>query len=261
MEKKEKFAKLDNLIGELGLGSDEVVAYFQKKGQPKTVVSEQSEAVVSDGEPVDFVAQEQPEATVLEEEPKEFDVTLLNSKKFVTPKVIEPGMYFYKDGLIYPEIIKGNEITAVVGHISKIRLFKSLGIRLCEKVLPWSSVYGSGGVRSYNINETGGSATAAIIHGVEDSRKVEAARYCDDFPYGSVLPTKTELVMVYLNRKRVNEALRKLGVAEMNGIYWSSTEFSRELAFVQNFSDNNNSLEYYPKSYGLKVRPFCYIRS
>lgn len=257
MEKKEKFAKLDNLIGELGLGSDEVVAYLQKKGQSETVVSEQSGATVSE-EPKEFVAQEQPEATV-SEEPKPFDVTLLNSKKFVTPKVIEPGMYKYEDGLIYPEIIKGNKITAVVGHISNIRLFKSLGIRLCEKVLPWSSVYDSGGVRSYEINATGGSATAAIIREAADSRKVEAARYCNDFPYGSVLPAKVELVMVYLNRKRVNEALRKLGVAEMNGIYWSSTEFSRELAFVQNFSDNNNSLEYYPKSYGLKVRPFCYL--
>lgn len=257
MEKKEKFKKLDNLVDELGLQSDEVIAYFQKKGQPKTAVSEQSEAVVSDGEPVDFVAPEQSEATVSAEEPKEFDVTLLNSKKFVTPKVIEPGMYKYEDGLIYPEIIKGNKITAVVGYVCTCEGYKKLGVRLDEKVLPWSSTYAV--IGGEEMLQDVAAANYLLARTGIRGEKAEAACYCYNFEYHSFLPTKESLVLVYLNRKRVNEALRKLGVAEMKGVYWSSIEFSRCLAYAQNFSDNNNSLEYYPKSYGLKVRPFCYI--
>ena len=257
MEQKEKFEKLDNLVGELGLQSDEVIAYLQKKGQPETAVSEQSEATVSE-EPKDFVAPEQPDKTVSEEEPKEFDVTLLNSKKFVTPKVIEPGMYFYEDGLIYPEIIKGNKITAVIGSVPLNEHSCSLGIRLEEKFLPWSSMCHHSGVINSCVD--GGSATQTAIRSAWSmSEKVEAVQYCSNFRYKAFLPSKGELVLVYLNRKRVNQALRKLGVAEMKGLYWSSTEFSRELAYVQNFSDNNTFLEYYLKSYGMNVRPFCYI--
>ena len=33
------------------------------------------------------------------------DMNFIPSKKFVTPKKVEPGMFYYADGLIFPEMI------------------------------------------------------------------------------------------------------------------------------------------------------------
>ena len=38
------------------------------------------------------------------------DVNLIPSKKFVTPKKVEPGMFYYADGLIFPEMIKDSQV-------------------------------------------------------------------------------------------------------------------------------------------------------
>ena len=64
------------------------------------------------------------------------DVNLIPSKKFVTPKKVEPGMFYYADGLIFPELIKDNQVSAIVGCVDK-RCGLALGLR--ETELPWSS--------------------------------------------------------------------------------------------------------------------------
>ncbi len=64
------------------------------------------------------------------------DVNLIPSKKFVTPKKIEPGMFYYADGLIFPELIKDSQVSAIVGCVDRNH---GLALGLRETVLPWSS--------------------------------------------------------------------------------------------------------------------------
>ncbi len=63
------------------------------------------------------------------------DVNLIPSKKFVTPKKVVSGMFYYADGLIFPELIKDNEVSAIVGCVEKNH---GLALGLRETELPWS---------------------------------------------------------------------------------------------------------------------------
>ena len=42
---------------------------------------------------------------------------VVSSGKYETPKRVLPGMYIYADGLIYPEIIEGRQVMAIVGSV------------------------------------------------------------------------------------------------------------------------------------------------
>ena len=64
------------------------------------------------------------------------DVNLIPSKKFVTPKKVEPGMFYYADGLIFPELIKDSQVSAIVGCVDRNH---GLALGLRETELPWSS--------------------------------------------------------------------------------------------------------------------------
>ena len=61
------------------------------------------------------------------------DVNLIPSKKFVTPKKIAPGMFYYADGLIFPELIKDNQVSAIVGCVDRNH---GLALGLREAMLP-----------------------------------------------------------------------------------------------------------------------------
>ena len=217
MEKKEQFAKLDNLIGELGLKSDEVVAYLQKKGQS--------------------------------EKPKDLStITLLPAKKIIMPNVIEVGMYLYEDGLISPKIIKGNQITSVIGHVDK---YGGLAVCLKQRQLPWSSdllaaslypslyTVGNTGDIWFYCNESkdpdipsGKMLTKMIVEEARlQGKRAEAAEYCYTYAYDGVkageafLPSKEEMDCVYGNcQATIDYAFRKLHAAPMCSCYWTSFE-------------------------------------
>ena len=145
------------------------------------------------------------------------------SKQFVTPKQIEPGMFVFADGLVYPEAIDGHEIVAVVGVVRK---GEALAVVLKEACLPWSS---DGLFVHMHRKVTGAEATLLILDAAEKSgKRAEAAQWCADFccdgiePGRVFLPSATELASV-LRNKTVCTALRKTG-EELSSLYWSASQ-------------------------------------
>lgn len=227
MEQKEKFAKLDSLAGELGLRSDEVAAYFQKKGQPETTVSELSETVISE-KPKDLY-----EITVKSAPPKNLSaVTILRSKEIVTPRVIEPGMILYEDGLVYPGNVEGNRITSVIGYVGKNG---GLAVCLQDEKKCWSSDR----LRiCVSHKSSGREATRLILEAaLRQGKRAEAARYCFEYAQDGVkageafLPTQEELGLVYQNKERVQHSLSLIHAFGLNKLYWSSSAAGRDAWF------------------------------
>ena len=92
---------------------------------------------------------------------------------------------------------------------------------------------------------TGGKeATRKIL---EISRKkrqeAEAAQWCYDYAEDGVkqgeafLPSLTELEKLFANKAAINASLNALGVALLEGWYWSSTEYSDYGAWILAMSD------------------------
>ena len=103
MERKEKLEKIIALAKEFGLTYADVMNYWQACGKLET--------------------------KPLQNETEE-------ASQYQTPEKIMPGMFVYTDGLIYPEIIKGRQIKAVVGYVDGPDV---LAVCLRETCLPWSS--------------------------------------------------------------------------------------------------------------------------
>ena len=161
-------------------------------------------------------------------------VSLLPSKKFVTPKKVEPGMFYYADGLIFPELIKDNQVSAIVGSVDK-RCGLALGLR--ETVLPWSSdwlyVDMSSGL-------SGKEATSLILKTAKEKQEnAEAAEWCAEYAFDGIkagtgfMPSKEELKHIFGNRKTLREAFALLNSGGLSGnclqedaFYWSSSEGS-----------------------------------
>ena len=103
------------------------------------------------------------------------DVNLIPSKKFVTPKKIAPGMFYYADGLIFPELIKDNQVSAIVGCVDRNH---GLALGLRETELPWSSNFLYVDIPT---RLSGKEATALILKAAQKVRKnAEAAEWCAD---------------------------------------------------------------------------------
>ena len=159
-------------------------------------------------------------------------VSLLPSKKFVTPKKVEPGMFYYADSLIFPELIKDNQVSAVVGCVDK-RCGLAIGLR--ETVLPWSSdwlyVDMPSGLR-------GKEATALILKTAKEKQEnAEAAEWCAEYAFDGIkagtgfMPSKEELKHIFGNRKTLRESFALLNSGGLSGnclqkdaFYWSSSE-------------------------------------
>lgn len=165
-------------------------------------------------------------------------ITLLPSKKIVTPKVIETGMFMYADGLIFPEIVVGNQLTSVVGYVGKT---EGLAVCLREKQLPWSrdKLY----VRMKN-NLSGKEATQLIVEeACREGKRAEAAQYCFEYAEDGVkageafLASIQELQLVEPNQRRINAALARLQAIVLGDLYWSSSEYDYYSAWTQGFSD------------------------
>lgn len=185
----------------------------------------------------------------------DFEATEKSEPKSSQPlgRRITPGMYVYDDGLITEEIIPGRKITSVVGAIIGHRV---LSVCLRETKLPWSSNYLKAGTEEVS---SGREATQKIMAAArEQSKKAEAAEWCFNYTEDGVrageafLPTMEEWKAVYANKSALNNALRQLGVDELKGWYWSSTEGSSSYSWILNLLIANN--DYYDKNYGSYVR-------
>ena len=160
-------------------------------------------------------------------------VSLLPSKKFVTPKKVVPGMFYYADGLIFPELIKDNQISAVVGCVDK-RCGLAIGLR--ETVLPWSSDWLYVDIPT---RLSGKEATALILKAAQKVRKnAEAAEWCAEYAFDGIkagtgfLPSKEELKRIFGNRKKLRQSFALLNSGGLSvdslqedAFYWSSFEY------------------------------------
>ena len=149
----------------------------------------------------------------------------------VSSQVVSSGMYIYADGLIYPEIIEGRQVMAIVGSVDGSDV---LAVCLQEACLPWSSDWLE--AKATQKMTGGKEATRKIL---EISRKkrqeAEAAQWCCDYAEDGVkqgeafLPSLTELEKLFANKAAINASLNALGVALLEGWYWSSTECNKHL--------------------------------
>lgn len=170
-------------------------------------------------------------------------------------------MYIYADGLIYPEIIEGRQVMAIVGSVDGSDV---LAVCLQEACLPWSSDWLE--AKATQKMTGGKEATRKIL---EISRKkrqeAEAAQWCYDYAEDGVkqgeafLPSLTELEKLFANKAAINASLNALGVALLEGWYWSSTEYGSTYAWRLRLSDGGR--DWYGKStnYGY-VRPVLALK-
>ena len=190
-------------------------------------------------------------------------VSLLPSKKFVTPKKVVPGMFYYADGLIFPELIKDNQVSAIVGYVDKRR---GLALGLRETKLQWSSDWLYVDIPT---RLSGKEATALILKTAKEKHeKAEAAEWCAEYAFDGIkagtgfMPNKKELKCIFGNRKKLRESFALLNSGGLSGnclqeyaFYWSSSEngyHSGSHAWVVSPSDGYMDL--YNKLYSRPVR-------
>ena len=160
------------------------------------------------------------------------DVNLIPSKKFVTPKKVVSGMFYYADGLIFPELIKDNEVSAIIGCVEKNH---GLALGLRETELPWSRNFLYVDIPT---RLSGKEATALILKAAQKVRKnAEAAEWCAEYAFDGIkagagfMPSKEELKRIFGNRKKLRESFALLTSGGLSGnclqedaFYWSSSE-------------------------------------
>ena len=193
------------------------------------------------------------------------DVNLIPSKKFVTPKKVEPGMFYYADGLIFPELIKDSQVSAIVGCVDRNH---GLALGLREAMLPWSSDWLYIKVLLGLSELSGKEATSLILKTAKEKHKnAEAAEWCAEYAFDGIkagtgfIPNKEELKLIFGNRKKLRESFALLNSGGLSGnclldeaFYWSSSEgYSYgNVAWVVRPSD---SLMYrYYKTFSYRVR-------
>ena len=187
-------------------------------------------------------------------------VSLFPSKKFAAPKKVVPGMFYYADGLIFPELIKDNQVSAIVGCVDRNH---GLALGLREAVFPWSSdwlyVDMSSGL-------SGKEATSLILKAAKKVRKnAEAAEWCAEYTFDGIkagtgfMPNKEELKHIFGNRKTLRESFALLNSGGLSGnclqenaFYWSSSEDYGGSAWFVRPSDGF-MYDYY-KYYSHRVR-------
>ena len=210
MEKKEKLEMLNCLAQKLGVLPQEAVEYFSAKVVESSSVIRECEVAAG----------------------------------------VLPGMYVYVDGLISAELITGRQVKAVVGYVEGKTVY---AVCLKAKELPWSSDCLE--VKASRDLTDGTEATAVILAAAKQKRgKAEAAQWCHDYAEDGViqgeafLPSLTELEKLFANKAAINASLKALGVALLEGWYWSSTEYDNNYAWIfgmTNGARNDGSKLYY----------------
>ena len=230
METNKKLELLTGIVDEFNLSANDVVSYWVKSGRLNLDAATVSSQVVSSG-------------------------------KYETPKRVLPGMFVYVDGLISSEIIEGRQIKAVVGSVNGSDV---LAVCLHEAKLPWASKW-------LEVPETeemlsGKKATHKILEiAQKEHTKAEAAQWCYNYDRDGVkrgeafLPSITELEQLCANGVAINASLNALGVALLDGWYWSSTECNNYGAWTLDM-DNGRKGNYYKYDYGSYVRPVLALK-
>lgn len=130
--------------------------------------------------------------------------------------------------------------------------------------MPWSSDWLE--AKATQKMTGGKEATRKIL---EISRKkrqeAEAAQWCYDYAEDGVkqgeafLPSLTELEKLFANKAAINASLNALGVALLEGWYWSSTEYNSFSAWNLWMDDGGRG--YTNKNYtGEYVRPVLALK-
>ena len=192
-------------------------------------------------------------------------VSLLPSKKFVTPKKVEPGMFYYADGLIFPELIKDNQVSAIVGCVEKNH---GLALGLREAMLPWSSDWLYIKVLLGLSELSGKEATSLILKTAKEKHKnAEAAEWCAEYAFDGIkagtgfIPNKEELKLIFGNRKKLRESFALLNSGGLSGnclqedaFYWSSSEGYSYGNVAWVVSPSDGYMDLYNKLYSRPVR-------
>ena len=187
-------------------------------------------------------------------------VSLFPSKKFAAPKKVVPGMFYYADGLIFPELIKDNQVSAIVGCVDRNH---GLALGLREAVLPWSSDWLYVDIPT---KLSGKEETSLILKAAKKVRKnAEAAEWCAEYTFDGIkagtgfMPSKEELKHIFGNRKTLRESFALLNFGGLSGnclqenaFYWSSSEDYGGSAWFVRPSDGF-MYDYY-KYYSHRVR-------
>ena len=188
-------------------------------------------------------------------------VSLFPSKKFAAPKKVVPGMFYYADGLIFPELIKDNQVSAIVGYVDKRR---GLALGLRETKLQWSSDWLYVDIPT---RLSGKEATALILKAAQKVRKnAEAAEWCAEYAFDGIkagtgfMPNKKELKCIFGNRKKLRQSFALLNSGGLSGnclqkedFYWSSSEGNSgyNAWYVRPF---DGCMDYFGKGYSSRVR-------
>lgn len=210
METNKKIELLTEIVGELNLSFNEIVAYWRENGKLPPETSEASSGA----------------ETIV---------------RYKTPEKILPGMYIYADGLIYPEIIEGRQLKAVVGYVDSSKI---LGVCLHEAHLSWSR--DDLEIEELRKREHGGKEATKLI--LEAShvkfKRAEAAQWCFDYAEDGVrkgeafLPSITELRKVDANFEVIDIALRGLGGTSFTKHYWGPGDVKNY--WSSSLRDNHN---------------------
>ena len=186
---------------------------------------------------------------------------VVSSGKYETPKRVLPGMYIYADGLIYPEIIEGRQVMAIVGSVDGSDV---LAVCLQEACLPWSSDWLE--AKATQKMTGGKEATRKILEISRKKRQEAEAQWCYDYAEDGVkqgeafLPSLTELEKLFANKAAINASLNALGVALLEGWYWSSTEYNSNGAWLLRMSDGLRYYNYKDGSNNDYVRPVLALK-
>ena len=105
---------------------------------------------------------------------------------------------------------------------------------------------------------------------MEISRKkrqeAEAAQWCYDYAEDGVkqgeafLPSLTELEKLFANKAAINASLNALGVALLEGWYWSSTEYDSNGAWTLRMADGVRLYGSKYNNYSRYVRPVLALK-
>ncbi len=175
MVDSKKFELLTGLVEEFGLSFGDVVSFWTKKGKFKPYeLADSTKDTTSTTSQVKFLG-------------------------YRAPQGVSPGMYVYTDGLIYPEIVKGRQVKAVVGYVKDSEV---LAVCLDEANMQWQGFSGEGYI---------------------------AAKWCRNYAKHGIkqgeafLPSVRQLKGLADFCKAINASLTALGAATLSTEdYWSS---------------------------------------
>lgn len=163
------------------------------------------------------------------------------------------GIYIcYKDG--YKALFDGQNSKDGVSHIGIVMGSKMLGVALDyrgEYSLP--RLDDEDEFDGYIDNSTDAVADYAGKEKTERFRKSGMLDF--ELKDEEWLPSIGELYLIFINKKRINEALAYVGGDKLKGWHWSVTEGSA--AYAWNLLFSSGVLSYYTKNPAGSVRAVC----